>query len=99
MDEREHREHLERLLARLPPSIRSAASRLLRPEAKWVRLPVGVLLIVGGVFGFLPILGFWMIPLGALLLAQDIPALRGPTVRAIGAVQRWWERRRGARPP
>lgn len=97
MDEREH---LERLVARLPAAVRPAAAFLLRPEAKWVRLPMGVLLVVGGVLGFLPILGFWMVPLGALLLAQDIPVLRGPTVRAIEAVQRWWERRRGGtRPP
>jgi hypothetical protein len=32
--------------------------------------------MVGGVFGFLPILGFWMIPLGAALIALDIPPLR-----------------------
>lgn len=95
MDEREH---LERLVARLPRAIRPAASFLLRPDAKWVRLPAGVLLVVGGVFGFLPILGFWMIPLGALLLAQDIPVLRRPTVRAIEAVESWWRRRRGVRP-
>ena len=94
------REHLERLVARLPPPIRPAAAFLLRPGAKWVRLPMGVLLVVGGVFGFLPILGFWMVPLGALLLAQDIPVLRGPTVRNLEAVQHWWERRRGGtRPP
>jgi len=37
---------------------------------------LGVLLVVGGVFGFLPILGFWMIPLGAAMIALDIPPLR-----------------------
>ena len=41
-----------------------------------VRLVLGLVLIVGGVFGFLPILGFWMIPLGAVLMALDIPPLR-----------------------
>jgi hypothetical protein len=41
-----------------------------------VRLALGLVLIVGGVFGFLPILGFWMIPLGAVLVALDIPPLR-----------------------
>ena len=48
-----------------------------------------------GVVGFLPILGFWMLPLGALLLAEDLPFLRKPTLRALGAVQQWWDRRRG----
>ena len=92
MDEREH---LERLLARLPPRVSRAAAGLLRPERWWLRLPLGALLILGGVFSFLPILGIWMLPLGVLLLAQDIPVLRRPTVRSIEAVERWWERRRG----
>ena len=29
--------------------------------------------MVGGVFGFLPILGFWMFPLGVAFVALDIP--------------------------
>ena len=37
-----------------------------------LRLILGVLLIIGGIFGFLPILGFWMIPLGAAVAAIDI---------------------------
>jgi hypothetical protein len=32
--------------------------------------------MVGGVFGFLPILGFWMLPLGAALVALDLPFMR-----------------------
>ena len=43
-----------------------------------VRLPLALLLIVGGVFSFLPVLGIWMLPLGLLLLAVDLPFLRGP---------------------
>ncbi len=41
-----------------------------------VRGLLGVLLILAGMLGFLPVLGFWMIPLGVALLATDIPALR-----------------------
>ena len=29
--------------------------------------------MVGGVFGFLPVLGFWMFPLGLAFIALDIP--------------------------
>lgn len=29
--------------------------------------------MVGGVFGFLPIVGFWMLPLGLAFVALDIP--------------------------
>ncbi len=32
--------------------------------------------MVGGVFGFLPVLGFWMLPLGAAFIALDLPFLR-----------------------
>lgn len=41
-----------------------------------VRSLLGVLFMVGGVFGFLPILGFWMLPLGAAFVALDIPSAR-----------------------
>lgn len=36
---------------------------------------VGFLLVAGGIVGFLPILGFWMVPLGLALIATDIPSL------------------------
>jgi hypothetical protein len=39
------------------------------------RLPVGLLLIAGGALGFLPILGFWMIPLGVAVAALDVRPL------------------------
>ncbi len=32
-----------------------------------LRWPLGMLLVVAGSFGFLPVLGFWMIPLGLLI--------------------------------
>lgn len=40
---------------------------------RWV---IGGLLIVGGLFGFLPVLGFWMIPVGLVIMATDLPPLR-----------------------
>jgi hypothetical protein len=58
------------------PKVREVLRRLRRPGYRWVRIPVGVLLVVFGIFGFLPILGFWMIPLGLWLLAVDILAVR-----------------------
>ena len=32
--------------------------------------------MIGGVFGFLPIIGFWMFPLGLAFIALDIPWTR-----------------------
>jgi len=52
-----------------------------------IRSLVGLLFMVGGVFGFLPILGFWMFPLGLALIALDLP----PTRKTI---ERWMERLR-----
>lgn len=36
-----------------------------------LRITVGVLLIIGGLFGALPVVGFWMLPLGLILLSVD----------------------------
>ena len=41
-----------------------------------VRFMVGLILMAGGVLGFLPILGFWMFPLGLGFVALDIPPMR-----------------------
>ncbi|MCM2560567.1 hypothetical protein M8756_04150 [Lutimaribacter sp. EGI FJ00015] len=37
-----------------------------------MRLVAGLLVMVGGLFGFLPVLGFWMIPLGLAIAALDV---------------------------
>jgi hypothetical protein len=41
-----------------------------------LRTLLGFAFMVGGVFGFLPVLGFWMFPLGMAFVALDIPPLR-----------------------
>jgi hypothetical protein len=42
-----------------------------------LRAVLGLVLIVFGIFGFLPVLGFWMIPFGIAIAALDIkPAWR-----------------------
>jgi hypothetical protein len=46
------------------------------PASRALRVGVGTLLILGGFVGFLPILGFWMIPLGFLVLSIDLPPVR-----------------------
>ena len=49
--------------------------RIRRRVSPGLRLPVGLLLIIAGAFGILPILGFWMIPLGVTVAALDIKAI------------------------
>ena len=41
-------------------------------------------------FQFSSGVGFWMVPLGVLLLAQDIPFLRRPILRALLWLERKW---------
>lgn len=36
-----------------------------------LRQIIAIILIILGFFGFLPVIGFWMIPLGLMLLAID----------------------------
>jgi hypothetical protein len=45
------------------------------------------LLILGGLLGFLPLLGFWMIPLGFSLLAMDFPVVRRLILRCMTALK------------
>jgi len=63
------------------------------PRSRVGRLVTGSLLIVGGILGFLPILGFWMVPLGLLVLSQELPMVR--RWRRRGGV--WWARRQRAK--
>jgi hypothetical protein len=46
------------------------------PASRMARMGIGIALILGGILGFLPILGFWMVPLGLIVLSIDIPAVR-----------------------
>ncbi len=49
-----HSDPLHRLGRRLPGPARSALTWVLRPEARWLRIPLALLLIFGGFLGFLP---------------------------------------------
>jgi hypothetical protein len=41
------------------------------PGSVLARRVLGSLLIAGGLLGFLPVVGFWMLPLGLLVLSVD----------------------------
>jgi UPF0716 family protein affecting phage T7 exclusion len=58
------------------PRIRVGGKEFKLPKSQVARVVIGILLIIGGVLGFLPVLGFWMIPLGLLVLSIDLPAVR-----------------------
>jgi hypothetical protein len=52
-----------------------------------VRSGLGVLAMAGGLVGFLPVLGFWMLPLGVVLIALDIPPFRRRVLRWLARQQ------------
>lgn len=67
--------------------------RLKLPESRWLRTLIGVFLVFGGLLGFLPVLGFWMVPLGLLVLSHDSHFVRRQRRRL--AV--WWATRKARR--
>ncbi|AKI00464.1 hypothetical protein IMCC20628_01752 [Hoeflea sp. IMCC20628] len=56
--------------------VRFGARNFRLPRRASTRIALGAGLVAGGTLGFLPILGFWMIPLGLLVLSQDLPSVR-----------------------
>jgi hypothetical protein len=60
------------------------------PRSRALRVTIGIVLTVMGMFGFLPILGFWMIPLGLLVLSYEFSSIRRWRRRVVV----WWGRRR-----
>lgn len=75
-----------------PPArtIRILGREFAMPRSRAARVTIGVVLIVLGIFGFLPVLGFWMIPLGLLVLSYEFATVR----RLRRRVAIWWEKRR-----
>lgn len=76
----------ERLKALLPPRAGRWLEALRSPRAAWVRIPLGLLCIVASAFWFLPVIGIEWLPLGLLLLAQDVPFLRRPVGHLVNAL-------------
>ena len=83
--------YYEMIDRRVPTRVSHFIGWLRRPSSLAVRLVVAMLLIVGGFFSFLPILGLWMLPLGLLFIAQDVPLLQTPLVRALTWVEAKWD--------
>jgi len=97
-------EAFDELAQAVPNSMGAAIRWMRRPRARLVRLPLGILCIIGSFFWFLPVLGLWFLPLGLLLIAQDVPFLRRPVGRMTlylldrwKQLRRWWARKREAR--
>lgn len=57
-------------------SIRIGRHRIRLPGDRLHRRLLGGALVAGGVVGFLPVVGFWMIPAGLIVLSVDSAPIR-----------------------
>ncbi|MGJ8529373.1 hypothetical protein [Maritalea sp.] len=90
-DKRRFERQFDRIERAVPLILRRTLRWLRHPLARIIRIPLGILLVLGGILSILPLLGIWMLPLGLLLLAIDIPFLQAPTGQWIIRARRWWE--------
>ncbi|MDR7038717.1 MULTISPECIES: hypothetical protein [Methylobacterium] len=88
-----------RLSEKLPDRLKASVDWLREPSRLWIRVGAAILLILGGIFSILPVLGLWMLPLGLALLAQDVPGLKVPLEKAARGLERLWNRIRGRAGP
>jgi hypothetical protein len=72
-----------------PPRLKIGRYSIRVPQSRLPRIGLGVALVLFGVLGFLPIVGFWMVPLGVLVLSIDIPIV----ARWRDRFEAWWMRR------
>jgi predicted PurR-regulated permease PerM len=89
-------QQVERLEARLPGWLARFVRWLRRPSSRLVRMPMAILLILIGVVGVFPIVGLSLIPLGLILIAQDIPFLRPPITRMLAWIEQMLEKKEAA---
>ena len=86
--QRELERYVDAICARLPEWFCRMLVWLRRPSRWPVRIAVSLLLVIGGFLAFLPVLGLWMLPLGLIVISQDLPFLQGPLLRAFQWVDR-----------
>lgn len=68
------------------------------PQSVAMRRVLGGTLVVGGSLGFLPILGFWMLPLGLIVLSHDSHRVRRWRRKSEIHIWRRWVRRKPSAP-
>jgi hypothetical protein len=74
-------------------SVNFLGKRIPVPGNVFLRVGLGLLAVFGGFLGFLPVLGFWMLPLGLLILSIDFPPIRRFRRVATVKIAGWLKRR------
>ena len=85
------KEAFDELEARTGGRTRKMIHWLRDPKSRWIRLPLGILCIIGSFFWLLPVLGVELFPIGLLLIAEEIPFLRRPAARLMLWLERRWD--------
>lgn len=83
-------------LAALGSWLMYAINSVKRHPNRWVRWGAAACLIAGGFLGFLPVLGLWMLPLGLIIISDEVGWLRRPrrriTVWLVSRYKHWRSR-------
>jgi hypothetical protein len=74
-------------------SIRVGRRKIPLPGSRKSRVLLGSGLVAGGIVGFLPVVGFWMLPLGLMVLSVDSKAVRRGRRRLEVRWGRWRKQR------
>ena len=76
------------------PALGRPLRTLASPGHRLVRIPVGMVLVFGGLISILPLFSIWMLPIGLLLIAVDVPPLKRPVAGFIIHSHRWLTKRK-----
>ncbi len=75
------------------PPTRRVIDALLYGRLRLLRMPIACFFILGSFLAILPVFGLWMLPLGLLILAVDVPFLRpaisNAMIRGRRRIGRW----------
>src|SRR5512138_2518749 len=88
LSDQEAEQYIREKLDRLPPRIAQAVHNLRNAQPAWLKLVAAALLMVGGLFWFLPMVGIWMLPLGLILVADQFPAIKRLLVKLLLRLER-----------
>ena len=72
--------------------LRKLFSRENLPRSRAARIALDITFVVLGLVGFLPVLGFWIVPLGVAILAVDVPIVGRFSRRVRVVFGRWWKK-------
>ena len=75
------------------PKINMLGRKFNVPGHPLLRMVLGGAMVLGGLAGFLPVLGFWMVPVGLAILAIDFPPVRRFQRRMTVNLGNWLYRR------